>query len=66
MVDPRGGGRRNRGLGVIGNAEPCGLDHAEIVGAVAGHQRVDVVEIEGFAQLDQGRELGGAAEDRLG
>ena len=49
MVDPRGRGRRHRGLGVIGDAEPGGLDHAEVVGAVAGHQRVDVVEVEGFA-----------------
>ena len=51
---------------MIGDAEPRRLDHAEIVGAVAGHQRVDLVEVEGFAQLDQRCELGGAAEDRLG
>ena len=48
MVDPGRGGSRNRRLGVVGNAEPCGLDHAEIVGAVADHQRVDLVEIEGL------------------
>ena len=66
VVDPRGGRGGDRGLGVIGDAEAGCLDHAEIVGAVADHQRVDVVEIEGFAQLDQRRELGCAAEDRLG
>ena len=49
VVDPRGGGGRYRGLGVIGDAEARLLDHAEIVGAVADHQRVDLVEIEGFA-----------------
>ena len=58
VVDPRGGRRRNRRLGVVGDAEPCRLDHAEIVGAVAGHQRVDGVEIEGFAELNQGCEFG--------
>ena len=47
VVDPRRGGCGDRGLGVIGDAEAGGLDHAEIVGAVAGRQRVDVVEIEG-------------------
>ena len=66
VIDPhrcRGG---DRGLGVVGDAEAGVLDHAEIVGAVADHEGVEVVEIEGLAQLDQGGELGGAAEDRLG
>ena len=49
VVDPRRGGGGDRGLGVIGDAEAGLLDHAEIVGAVADHQRVDVVEVEGFA-----------------
>ena len=66
VVDPRGGSGGDRGLGVIGDAEARRLDHAEIVGAVAGHQRVDVVEVEDFAKLDQRCQLGGAAEDRLG
>ena len=55
VVDPRGGGGRDGGLGVVGDAEPGVLDHAEIVGAVADGQRVDVVEVESFAQLDQRR-----------
>src|SRR5579862_8389718 len=44
MVDARGGGSGDRGLGVEGDAQSGRLDHAEIVGAVAGNQRVDVVE----------------------
>ena len=66
MVDagPRDGGDGR--LGVVGDAEAGLLDHAEIVGAVADHQGVEIVEVEGLAQLDQGGELGGAAEDRLG
>ena len=35
MVDARMRGRRDRGLGVIGDAEARRLDHGEIVGAVA-------------------------------
>ena len=66
MVDPRGGGGGDRGLGVVGDAEAGRLDHAEVVGAVADHQRVEIVEIEGFAQFDQRGELGGAAQNRLG
>ena len=49
MIDPRRGRRGDRGLGVVGDAEARLLDHAEVVGAVADHQRVDVVEIEGLA-----------------
>jgi hypothetical protein len=51
---------------VVGDAEAGASDHAEIVGAVAGHQRVDVVEIEGLRAARSGREFGGAAENRLG
>ena len=50
---------------MVGDAEAGGLDHAEIVGAVADHQRVEIVEIERLAQLDQRRQLGVAPEDRL-
>ena len=66
MIDPgrcRGCDRR---LGVVGNAEAGRLDHAEIVGAIADHQRVDVVEVKGFGELDQRRKLDGAAQDRFG
>src|SRR5712671_6583694 len=45
--------------------EQCG-EVAVIVGAVADHQRIDVVEIEGLAQLSQRREFRGAAQDRVG
>ena len=65
MVDARRRPRRHRRLGVIGDAEAGGLDHGEIVGAVADRQRVDGGEAEGLAQLQQRRELGVAAEDRL-
>ena len=65
VVDPGRCGCRDRRLGVVGDAEAGGLDHAEIVGAVAGHQRVDLVEIGGLAQFDQGGEFRGAAKDRL-
>jgi hypothetical protein len=60
VVDPRRGGGGDRGLGVVGDAEAGGLDHAEVVRAVADHQRVDLVEVERFAQFDQRGELGGA------
>ena len=65
MVDPRRRGGGDRGLGVVGDAETCVLDHVEIVGAVADRQRIDVVEVEGFGELDQGGEFGGAAKDWL-
>ncbi len=50
---------------MVGDAEARGFDHAEVVGAVTDHQRVDVVEIEGFAKFDQGGEFCGAAQNRL-
>src|ERR1700733_7624723 len=59
VVDPRPGRGRDGGFGVVGDAETGAFDHAEIVGAVADHQRVDIVEIEGFAQLGQGCEFYG-------
>src|SRR4051794_13333994 len=65
VVDAGGGGGRDRGLGVVGDTEACRLDHAEIVGAVADRERIDLVEIKGLAQLDQGSELGSAADDRF-
>ena len=45
MIDPRAGRGRDRGFCVIGNPEPCVADHVEIIGAVADHERVDVVVI---------------------
>lgn len=66
MLDPRGGGGRDGGLGVVGDAQTRMPNHAEVVGAIADDKRVDVVKVEGFKQLDQGCELGGAAENRLG
>src|ERR1700753_340578 len=65
VIDAYMGGRRDGGLGVVGDAEARGLDHTEIIGAVADHQGIEVVEIESLAQFDQGGELGGAAPDRL-
>ena len=40
MIDPRLRGGGDRGLGVIGDAEAGGLQHGEIIGAVADGQRV--------------------------
>src|SRR5579863_7378661 len=65
IVDPRGSGGCDRGLGVEGNAQSCLTDHAEIVGAVADSQRVDIVEVRVLAKLNQRGELGGAAQNRL-
>src|SRR4051812_31193473 len=50
-IDSRMSGRGNRRLGVIGDAEAGALDHAEIVGAIADYQRVEIIQIEGFAQF---------------
>ena len=65
MIDPRGRGGCDRGLGMVGDAETGCLDHAEVVGAVANHQRIEIVEIECLAQFDQGCELRVASQDRL-
>ena len=48
VVDPRRRGRGDRRLGVVGDAQAGMLDHAEVVGAVADRQRVDVVEDRRF------------------
>src|SRR6202035_2653110 len=61
VVDPYGRGGGDGGFGVEGHAEAGALDHADIVGAVAYHQRVDIVEIERFTKLGQGCEFCGAA-----
>src|ERR1700686_4712072 len=53
------------GLGVIGDPQARLLDHAEVVGAVADNKRIDLVEIEGFGEFDQGRKLCRAPQDRL-
>src|SRR5712691_4165495 len=65
VIDPRCRHCCNRGFGAVGDAEAGVLDHAEIVGAVADHQRIEIVEIEGFAQLDQRCEFCRAAQDRF-
>src|SRR6202000_1476532 len=65
VVDPDVSGSGDRGLGVIGNAKAGGFDHAEIVGAVNDHERVEIFEVERFTELDQRGELGGAADDRF-
>src|ERR1700733_9072446 len=65
VVDPYGRGGGDGGFGVEGHAEAGALDHADIVGAVADHPRVDIVEIEGFTQLGQSSEFGGTAHNRL-
>ena len=59
----RGGGGDHR-LGVVGDAEAGARDHVEIVGAVADRQ--GLASRSKACALDQGRELGVAAEDRLG
>jgi len=65
VVDPRRSRGGDRRLGVVGDAETGVPDHVEVVGAVADRERVDVVEIEGFGELDQGCEFCGAAQNRL-
>src|SRR5579872_1154053 len=65
MIDSRLRGSRDCGLGVIGDAKPRLRNHAEIIGAVADDERVDIVEIGSLAKLDQRRKLGGAAENRF-
>jgi len=66
VVDPGAGGGGHHGLGAVGDAEAGGLDHAEVVGAVADHQGVDGVDIERLAQFKQRREFRFAPDDRLG
>src|SRR3984957_15496343 len=63
VVDPHGGSCRDRRLGVEGDAQSRLANHAEIIGAVAHDQRIDVVEVGGLAKLDERGELGGAAEN---
>ena len=53
-------------LGVVGDAEARRLDHGDVVGAVAGDERLVRREAESRAQFDQRRELRLAPEDRLG
>ena len=57
---------RDLRLGMIGDAEAGGLDHREIVRAVAGRERLAGRETEAVAQFEQGGELRLAPEDRLG
>ncbi len=65
MIDPRGCGCCDRRLCVIGNAKSGLLDHRKIVGAVAGHQRIQIVEIECLAQVVKRFEFGRASQYRL-
>ena len=66
VVDARMRGRGDLRLGVIGDAEAGRLDHREIVGAVAGRERLVRREAEALAQFEQRGELRLAPEDRLG
>src|SRR2546422_202732 len=66
VIDARVCGRGNRGLGMIGDAEACGLQHRDVVRAIAGRERFLGRKAEALAQLDQRRELGVAPEYRLG
>jgi hypothetical protein len=65
VIDPRCGGGGDRRLGVVGHAQSGMFDHVEVVGAIADRKRVDVVEVEGFEQVDEGCKFRGAAEHRL-
>ena len=47
MIDTRMRRCCDRGLCVIGDAEPCLLQHGEIVGAVADGECVGAIEAEG-------------------
>ena len=44
MIDAGGGGLLYRRLAVVGDAEAGGLDHRDVVGAVADRERVVAVE----------------------
>ena len=66
MIDPRLRGGGDRGLGVISDAEACGLQHGEIVGAVADGQRFLRRELVRDRQFLERGELGGLAQNRLG
>lgn len=65
VIDPGLGGRCDSRLGVIGDAQSCLLDHAEIVGAVADHQRIQIIQVERLAQINERRELRFTSQDRL-
>ena len=65
MVDARVGGRRDLGLGAVGDAEAGRLQHREIVGAVADGERVVKRRPIAAAISLSALELGVLAEDRL-
>src|SRR5579872_1594565 len=60
-----GPGRHDR-LGAVGDAEAGGLEHGEVVGAVADGERVGEIDAGQGGFLDQRGELCVAAEDGLG
>ena len=66
MVDAHLGLRRDRGLGVKGDAGAGELEHAQIVGAIANCNRVIRVDPERFGYVDEGIDLGLLAENRFG
>ncbi len=66
MVDAHLGLRRDRGLGVEGDAGAGELEHAQIVGAIADRNRVVGVDAERFGYVDEGIDLGLLAENRFG
>ena len=65
MLDPVVQPRGHYGLGVIGNAQPRRLQHAEVVGAVSHRQRGAEFYAALFRQLVQGGELRVPVQDRL-
>ncbi len=65
MLDPRGGGGGRGRLGAIGDAEARGLDHRDVVGAVADRQRIGRVDPALGRRVEQGGTLGPRPDDRL-
>ena len=66
MVDAGRGSRRDLRFCVIGDPEAGGLDHRDIVGSVAGHERFIGGQIVPPRELTQSCKLCRAPEDRLG
>jgi hypothetical protein len=65
MVDLGMGLGRDDRLGAVGDAQARGLDHRQVVGAVADRQRVGRGQAEGGGFLSQRGQLGFLTQDRL-